>query len=190
MYELFFLPSYYPIHSQDPVKGGEFRLVHSSQATGPRLEGLSGMAAELMQRLDPRLKYLVTQEALTTLEDDISEGGGDDCPATENEDDGEEEEGMFTTLSGVKLQVSSLLISHIKQANGNAGWQSCETSNLQQNDASPVYSERPVLKGMRWCGNIVLAIARAHKRHGFTDPEFSLIFVGSLIGSWCDGRGP
>jgi len=63
---------------------------------------LTGATAELlMQRLDPRLAHLVTQDALDALDEELAEdgdlGGGGDIE--------EEEEGnMFATLSGVSLQ--------------------------------------------------------------------------------------
>ena len=62
-----------------------------------------------MQRLDPRLRYLVTPEALETLEEQGGdEGEGEDGGNGNGSDDDSDGGGaLVSTLSGISLQVRS-----------------------------------------------------------------------------------
>ena len=95
-----------------------------------------GPAAALMQRLDPRLRYLVTPEALEALEEQQGEGGGEDGGSDSDSDAGAP---VVSTLSGISLQVRSCPLTRSHSVALSVSLYLCEEESIPT-DASGCFS--------------------------------------------------
>lgn len=97
----------------------------------------TGLAGELLRRLDPRLRYLVTTDALQSLEQaeglDSIPSAVDDC-----DDDGDGLP-LVATLSGIDLQVLWVL----RQRSEASSWLTSRSSFPLQFDYEALQWERP-----------------------------------------------